>query len=111
MLVVTYRPRVVPSLRPGAVSLSGGETGRCSAVGPEHPRSAAGYTPHTGSRPRPDLGQSNKDGFYTVERKTTKKSDNGTTGDVGAATCRSPGDGVCGTERLRLAGAGVSMSS
>lgn len=51
---------VVVPLQPGAVSVSGGETCRCNAAGPELSRSAAGYTPHTTSTPRPDLQENSR---------------------------------------------------
>lgn len=52
-----YLLPAVLSLQPGAVSLSGGETGHCSAVGPEQWRSTEGYTPRTTRRLHPDLGK------------------------------------------------------
>lgn len=61
VVVIMYLLPVVLSLQPGAVSLSSGETCHCSAAGPDQQRSAAGYTPHTASRPRPDLEEHNRD--------------------------------------------------
>lgn len=56
-----YLLPVVLFLQLGAVSPSGGETCHCSAAGPDQQRSAAGYTPCTASRPRPDLEENNRD--------------------------------------------------
>lgn len=64
VVVIMYLLLVVLSLQPAAVLPSEGETCHYSAVGPDHQRSAVGYTPHTASRPRPGLEESNNKSDY-----------------------------------------------
>lgn len=74
MIFTTYLLPAGPSLQLEAASPSGGETCHCSAAGPDRQRSAAGYTPCTASRPRPDLEETDRDEpdcwWFTISMST-----------------------------------------
>lgn len=70
-IAATHLPSVVLSLQLAAVLLSWGETCHYNAAGPEKLRSAAGYTPHKGSTPHPDL-ENSTDQFNKGKRFSPK---------------------------------------